>query len=297
MFVTCPRKCQAGETIPRKYLEEHLKEDCPHRDYTCEYCSEMGTFNSITQVHMEVCGKWPVRCSNSKCTQTVQRDMIEHHVLEECGYTVVSCKYQDIGCDLKFKRHDMAEHVGGDDKTHLHMALNAVVALKKRVAELEEQTTSALKPGGSMVLKVTEFDQRRLKNKAYSSPPFYTSANGYCMKIQVHPNGCGYGRGTHVSVYTRILQGKNDRELNWPFVGTLKIKLLNQLQDSKHHMKDVKPALQSFDVDTGTIRGCAKFISHLALARDSVKNTEYLKDDTLYFRVSVEVANHKPWLE
>ena len=38
------------------------------------------------------------------------------------------------------------------------------------------------------------------------------------------------------------------------------------------------------------------FIPHSALAHDPVKNTQYLKDDTLYFRVSVEVAEQKPWL-
>ena len=29
----------------------------------------------------------------------------------------------------------------------------------------------------------------------------------------------------------------------------------------------------------------------------AVKNTQYLKDDTLYVGVSVEVSDHKPWLE
>ena len=36
---------------------------------------------------------------------------------------------------------------------------------------------------------------------------------------------------------------------------------------------------------------------HSALGYDAKKNTQYLKDDTLYFRVSVAVADHKPWLE
>jgi hypothetical protein len=36
------------------------------------------------------------------------------------------------------------------------------------------------------------------------------------------------------------------------------------------------------------------FIAHSKLAH---KNTQYLKDDTLYFSVSVLAADHKPWLE
>jgi hypothetical protein len=38
--------------------------------------------------------------------------------------------------------------------------------------------------------------------------------------------------------------------------------------------------------------GCSGFIAHSKLAHDPLKNTKYLKDDTLYFRVS----DHKPWL-
>ena len=37
-------------------------------------------------------------------------------------------------------------------------------------------------------------------------------------------------------------------------------------------------------------------IPHSQLGRDPVKNTQYLKDDTLYFRVSVDIPDYKPWL-
>jgi hypothetical protein len=43
--------------------------------------------------------------------------------------------------------------------------------------------------------------------------------------------------------------------------------------------------------------GFPQFTPHSALAHNPVQNTQYLKDDTLYFRVSVKVADHKPWLE
>lgn len=300
IFVPCPRKCTDGKNIrniTRRELDRHQKEDCPNRDYVCEHCGEKGTYSTITQIHDQVCTKKLVQCPNIKCGQKVERDMVEHHVQMECGYTVISCKYQDLGCDLKLKRHDMLGHEDTEDKMHLHMALDAVVAMKKTVAQLEEKDIIMLKHGESMVLKVTEFSQKKVSNGIFKSPPFYTSANGYFMMIQVHPNGCGYRRGTHVSIYVRILQGKNDGELSWPFVGTLKVQLLNQLEDSDHHVKCIKPALQSFDVDTGTTRGNAKFITHSQLDHDPVKNIQYLKNDTLYLRVSVEVANSKPWLE
>ena len=47
----------------------------------------------------------------------------------------------------------------------------------------------------------------------------------------------------------------------------------------------------------GGNKGFHTFIRHYALGSDLVKNTQYLKEDELYFKVSVEVSNHKPWLE
>ena len=43
--------------------------------------------------------------------------------------------------------------------------------------------------------------------------------------------------------------------------------------------------------------GYPHFIPHSELTCDKFKSTQYLKDDTLYFRVLVEVDNHKPWLQ
>ena len=115
------------------------------------------------------------------------------------------------------------------------------------------------------------------------------------MALVVFANGNTLGKGTHVVVRTAILRGEYDAELKWPFVGKVTYTLLNQLEDGNHHTQ-----IQTFD----TIRnarvnsnwGRPKFIPLSALAYDPVKNTQYLKDDKLFFRVTVEMAGHKPWL-
>ena len=94
-----------------------------------------------------------------------------------------------------------------------------------------------------------------------------------------------------MSVFTRILRGKYDTGLKWPFVGDVKITLLNQLEDRNHHTN-----MTSFTADDPMPWGKRRFIPHSALAHNPVKNTQYLRDDTLYFRVAVEVASNKPWL-
>ena len=116
------------------------------------------------------------------------------------------------------------------------------------------------------------------------------------MALGVDANGAGAGEGTHVSVHAPILPGKYDAGLEWPFVGMVSITLLNQLEDKNHHM-------MSIDISNGQVNSppmsCSlvTFVGHSLLVDHPVQNAQYLKDDTLYFRVSVEVANHKPWLE
>ena len=54
------------------------------------------------------------------------------------------------------------------------------------------------------------------------------------MTLEVDANGYGRGEGTHVSVFAAILEGEYDAELKWPFVGKVRIALLNQLNDRNH---------------------------------------------------------------
>ncbi len=43
--------------------------------------------------------------------------------------------------------------------------------------------------------------------------------------------------------------------------------------------------------------GLGAFIPHEALGYNASKNCQYLKDDCLVFRVSVDVPSYKPWLQ
>ena len=73
--------------------------------------------------------------------------------------------------------------------------------------------------------------------------------------------------------------------------------LLNQLEDKNHMARTVTFNATHNARAGGLPWGYNCFIPHSGLARDPVKNTQYLKDDTLYFKMSVEVDDRKPWLE
>ena len=283
--IPCPKECKQNDAIQMilmKDLEKHLTKQCVNRNYKCQTCGKKDTFTNITGIHDDKCEKKVLPCPNADCTDSMQRAEIKQHLENDCEHTVISCKYEKIGCDVKMKRKDMGAHEQ-DDKAHLHQALNTVVELQSAT-----QTIASIQKK-SVVFRV-------MKRKKFFSTSFYTGINGYNMRIKVHPEGSGRDNGTHVSVFVHILEGDNDDNLKWPFIGSAKIELLNQLEDENHHFMTVI-FNQEKDAHVGSNQGYPKFIRHSKLPHDPVNNTQYLKDDTLYFRASVEVSGHKPWLE
>lgn len=143
----------------------------------------------------------------------------------------------------------------------------------------------------SVTFNMTDFKVKKESNSEYSCPSFYTSSEGYHMSVRVGTNGGDDTKGTHISLYVCILKGIHDEDLNWPFVGEITVTLLNQLEDKNHaHMVvKIEPA-DNVQVDSSW--GIATFIPHSRLEHDLYTCTQYLKDDALHFRVSVEVTQN-----
>ena len=288
-LLPCPKRCKedndAVKHFMRKDHEKHLQKDCRNRDHECEYCGEKGTYATITEVHIQTCPKKTVPCPNPECGETMQRQEIDEHVFTKCRHTVISCKYKGIGCGIELKRGDMGAHEESD-KHHLHVALETV-----NLQQAMLQRLNILK--NNQIFVLSDYKKKKESSTSFQFPSFYTHPNGYHMQLEVHANGYNSsGRGVHVSVFTLILEGKYDAGLKWPFIGKVAITLLNQLEDENHRTQ-----IRTFDA---TDNACAtsvwggRFIQQSELTQSA--NTQYLKDDTLYFRLSVEVANLKQWL-
>ena len=192
-----------------------------------------------------------------------------------------------------------------DDKIHLHISLDtvklqqvAIDSLQSRVKSLEKpQIHMVLKGKESVTFRLPEYRKKKESKEVFQSPLFYTHPNGYHMALRVYANGCGDGEGTHVSVFARVLEGEYDAGLKWPFIGSVIFTLLNQIKDNKHETVTA-PFTAESDRRIGDHEwGFHDFIPHSALAHDPVKKTQYLKDDMLFFKVSVKVADRKPWLD
>ncbi len=245
---------------------------------------------ATTMNHYDTCKKKEIVCTNQGCTMKMQRMKMSNHFIEECEHTVISCKCVRIGCDVKLKRNDMRDHEQ-DDKAHLNMAIDYIIKMEAP----SKTRVSILGKGESMTFKITEFQSKKDNNVIFYSQSFYTSLGGYHMKIRVDTNGNGTGKGSHVSTYAPILEGTDYDKLKWPFVGYVTFELLNQLEDINHH-STTSNFLPEMNANIGSSWGCPKFISHSELSHNPASNRQYLKDDTLYFRISVKIPSQKPWL-
>ena len=140
---------------------------------------------------------------------------------------------------------------------------------------------------------VTEFHMRKMYNSVYFSPPFYTHKNGYKMRLEVYPNGYGDGKGTHISLFARLLKGENDCNLKWPMNINLTIQLINWHKDDSHFMdvvcftkavsgacNQVMGAKKKADLGWGNHKFCAHSILY-----EATRSVQYIEDGCIRVRV------------
>lgn len=269
-------------------MASHLKNECPMREYKCIHCEKTGMYATIAK-HDTTCIKKTILCTNEGCKKPMQRQNLKRH-LEICDHTEVPCKYQRVGCDTVLKKKYMSAHENEEDKHHLHMALDKIIDLDRKFINMEEESLK-------MEEKIAIFDQKMvIRNgrsftfKVTDTEEVFTIASiyidGYHMKVSV----CPKATGKKLSVSFELLEGNHDKRLKWPFLGKINITILNQLRDGEHIER-------TMNISNGQPQ--KTFFTRSALAHDPEKNIQYLKDDTVYFRVTitVNIDYDKPWLK
>ena len=315
--------------FPRLYVLTHQSEDCPSRPYTCQHCNEYSaTFEVVTTKHWPLCAFIPHSCPNS-CGMVLQRRELENHVEKDCLLTLIDCDFSLVGCKARLARKDMPFHVSCNLSAHMSLLQTYVAthpgdtvtlmpllvgSMQKLVIDNEslrnenfvlrksvrahQKSLERLTHTGTLPFSfiMPDFAQHKLDDDEWFSPPFYTHTHGYKMCLRVHANGFGNAKGKYVSVFSYLMQGDYDDELEWPYSGTIAIHLVNQLQDQNHH----KASLSfEYSIDfiglkrvTGLHReeracgGRREFITHIALDLSHDQNTQYLKDNELHFTIT-----------
>ena len=269
------------------------------RQYKCPHCHEAGEYQERTTEHLEECPMVVAPCPNHGCKIHLTRHDFSKH-LQVCMFEKVLCKYSIIGCKKEVERKDLAKHEG-DTQQHLQLAVETVRQQQIKIGNLQAQSREM-----PVLYKFTNFNQHKTANNEVYSPVFYTSPKGYKICIGVYANGDGGGEDTHVSVFAFLMKGENDDYLPWPFVGTVTVELLNQLEDKNHHSMTME---FTSNIDIASQRvvgkersnlglGWHKYIPHSDLGHSMDKSCQYLKNDRLHFKIYANTAarSSTPWL-
>ena len=211
---------------------------CPQKELGCGWEGELGQL----QRHLDPgaglsergCAFVEVECVY-ECGGRCLRSELHGHELETCPRRPVEMVMASI-----VKRLDALTVENQEIKAE-NQQLKDSLATKAEVTQLSDATAKELK----LCAKTRDVNKRlslippfyftmcnyeHFKSVDYdwNSEPFYTHHGGYKMRVDVHPNGWGRGKGTHLSLYVCIKRGENDDNLQWPFRGSVTVQAYNR---------------------------------------------------------------------
>ena len=292
ILLICSFGC--GERIRSGAMRDHKERYCTKRQMSCQYCSYFSSYDIVTAKHLPICLQAPVTCPNNCMKVGLKREQLQAHI-DECPLQVISCPFTSAGCTVKLPRNEMEKHEDTAMRQHLRLVMKLHLNQETSTPPAATISPPFLYNQAPVEIIMNNFVAMKEANKEWYSSPFYTHNRGYKFRLQVYPNGYGKGRGSHLSVYVQLMRGEYDNELEWPFVGDIRVELLNWREDKNHHShvcdfnRYTDPGVVSrltIDQEIATGLGNSHFISHTDLA--STTNTEYLCDN--YFKLRVSVA-------
>lgn len=291
--------CYCGDKFQRQFIIDHEKEKCMKRPHACTSCNAYkSTFEDVVTSHISVCPHKSVLCPNS-CGESLQRKNLDDHLNTNCPLEVIKCLFSQVGCETKLPRKEMASHLVKNSAVHMTLQAAShqrqIEQLESRILKLEKE--ARVKNDESLLrthLKIMPttivmngFSEKKAMTCMWRSECFYTHPRGYKMFLSVIVNGGVEVDGSHMSVFIHLLPGEFDYKLKWPFRGTVVVDLLDQDDNEKVYSQvmdftqaNKEGCCKVTKGDFGSGWGFPEFISQKKLS------SNYLKDDTLYFKLS-----------
>ena len=140
--------------VERKYLDQH-KQECKYRQYTCEYCGYVDTYDAIAGTgkakkrnskvkasgnHYEMCDEYPLDCINGCGKKGIKRKNMQSHK-NVCPLEKLKCPFS-IQCRNDILRKDMDSHKQQCDFRPQTCEFCGQVAPYNRMSSKESNTLS-----------------------------------------------------------------------------------------------------------------------------------------------------------
>ncbi|CAF0993543.1 unnamed protein product [Adineta steineri] len=166
-------------------------------------------------------------------------------------------------------------------------------SLKEKINDLQNVSYD-----GTFIWKITNVkekmgDARSERQSSLYSPPFYSSPTGYKVRLRLYLFGDGNARRTHMSLFFVLMRSVNDAILKFPFNYKVSFCLYDQSGEGKHVIDSFRPDIKSNSFqrprsDMNIASGIPKFIPLASLEEE---NSRYVRDDTMFIKVMVDMSD------
>ena len=300
VLVKCSFGC--GQQVRSGEMKKHKTNSCVKRPTTCEYCGFHDKRDYVHAKHYPICLQFPVDCPNKCQVKDLKRGQLQVHK-NECPLQKIVCPFSTIGCTIQLPRKEMPLHMKEGVEQHLLLMLQKMGPPPEPSQPTLPQLSDNHIPQDLVKVPPVEFTMmdflhKKTANTDWDSPPFYTHPQGYKMCLNLEPNGCGTGKGTHCmlpcvltvccphegrtctvySLYAALMKGEHDDSLQWPFEGNIVVELLNWREDQQHVVQNFAFSRENkincirvhrIDTNIGDWFGNHQFISHSSLSYNS----------------------------
>ena len=255
-------------------------------------------------VQKEIDSKLILKCpwSSESCKWSGNLKRLVDHIEEECEYAFVKCRE----CSKEIRRKLMDRHEIEHWRSRCRNLLSSIKNRTAPVLNIQKATWAILNQSRKAYDNfVTPFywtlygvDSLISRRSILFSPPILTDYYGYRYQVRLNMGGYGDGYGRYISAYLYIMDGPNDKKLQWPFSGTFQVSLMDQRlregERGEHFAKTLQflthPSLlnpPTVGESKNTGLGWGKLVSYLVL------QDKYSIDDTVV--ISLELTTkHQP---
>ena len=128
---------------------------------------------------------------------------------------------------------------------------------------------------------------------SYYSSPFYSSRNGYKMRLRLYPTGDGNARGTHLSLFFVLMRSEYDGIVKYPFCFKVIFCLWDQSGRNEHIIDSFRADARSNSFqrprsEMNIASGLPKFVPLDVILAD---DNRFIRDDTIFIKVVIDFGN------
>jgi len=226
--------------------------------------------------------------------------LAQAQVLENCEeFRTKIAALSEENAELRGRLEEVeAQSVGQENRMNVQLEFTrAMVSTVLRNYQQLPRQEQVYSYDGQLIWKIDDVCQKCAEardnpDSFLSSPPFYTSRDGYKMCVRLHLNGYGRDRGSRMSLFFVVMEGEYDPILEWPFSRHIEVRLMGQAgsrgDDVVAHVQ-LHPGDASFaqpvqDMNQVPDPGAEP---HCSIPLDNLSSGAYVRGDAMFVKVLV----------